>query len=125
MRNDTHSDWSCYISHNRKLISNLFNACKNGKKDIVKYLVKHGADINKENKEGETPLFNACYSGKKDLVEYLVEHGADINKEVMKNGKTLLFTAWVHGKKDMKEYLLKYGAHSVVNLFGDYYFYQM
>ena len=49
---------------------------------LVKYLVEHGAEINKEkNRDGETPLFNACLSGNEDVVKYLVEHGTDINKK--------------------------------------------
>jgi len=56
-------------------------ACESGSKDLVVYLVKLGANINKENWKGEIPLFIACFSGNKDLVEYLVKHGANINKE--------------------------------------------
>jgi len=44
----------------------LFDACRIGNKDLVEYLVEHGEDINKENKDGETPLSKACKSGNKD-----------------------------------------------------------
>ena len=47
----------------------------------VKYLVEHGADVNKENRNGETPLFSACIKGNEAIVKYLMEHGADIHKE--------------------------------------------
>ena len=50
------------------------------RKGLVRYLVEHGADINKENWVGETPLFKACECGNEDLVSYLIEHGADVNK---------------------------------------------
>ena len=33
-------------------------ACEYGNETIIKYLVELGADINKTNKDGETPLFN-------------------------------------------------------------------
>ncbi|ORX65883.1 ankyrin, partial [Anaeromyces robustus] len=52
-----------------------------GNEDLVKYLIEHGADINKENEDGKTPLFWACESGNEDLVKYLIDLGADINKE--------------------------------------------
>ncbi|KAL6632445.1 hypothetical protein U3516DRAFT_735774 [Neocallimastix sp. 'constans'] len=42
---------------------------------------KYGADINKENEDGETPLLKAFRNRNKDLVEYLIEHGGDIIKE--------------------------------------------
>ena len=32
-------------------------------------LVEHGADVNKENRNGETPLFMACVRRNKDLVD--------------------------------------------------------
>ncbi|KAG4092667.1 hypothetical protein H8356DRAFT_1429280 [Neocallimastix lanati (nom. inval.)] len=59
----------------------LFNACKNGNKNLVEYLVERKTDINKENECSLTPLFIACYNESKNVVEFLVELGADINKE--------------------------------------------
>ena len=47
----------------------------------MEYLVEKGANINKENKDGETPLFMAINSGNNELVKYLVKQGADISKE--------------------------------------------
>ena len=43
----------------------------------MEYLVEHGVDINKENKNGKTPLNYARKSRNKDLVQYLVEYGAE------------------------------------------------
>jgi len=48
------------------------------KKNIIKYLIKHGADVNKENKNEETPLYCACQEGNEKIVKYLIECGADI-----------------------------------------------
>ncbi|OUM57241.1 hypothetical protein PIROE2DRAFT_33019, partial [Piromyces sp. E2] len=48
---------------------------------IVKYIIDHGADINKENNDGETPLHFACTNGNENTVKYLVGHGANIDKE--------------------------------------------
>jgi len=42
-------------------------ASKFGKEILVKYLVKHGANINGKH-DGETPLFSACSSGNEALV---------------------------------------------------------
>ena len=41
--------------------------------NIVKILIKHGAEINEESEIGEAPLHFACEN------EYLIERGADIN----------------------------------------------
>jgi len=37
-------------------------------KNIVNYLVEHGADINKENEDGETPLFRTRYNGHENII---------------------------------------------------------
>jgi len=47
---------------------------------IVKCLIEHGADINKENKYCQTPLIKACKNGNEALVKYLLEHGVDVKK---------------------------------------------
>ena len=52
-----------------------------GYETIVRYLVEHGADINKINKKGETPLSKAFDKGHENIIRYLVEHGAYINKK--------------------------------------------
>jgi len=59
----------------------MFIARENGNEAIVKCLVEHGANINKETDYGETPLFNACKSGNEAVVKYLVKLGANMNKE--------------------------------------------
>jgi len=64
---------------------------------MVKYLVEHGADINKEDHYGKTPFFKACHGGNEPIVKYLVERGADINKE-SEDGLTPLFHACLSSK---------------------------
>ncbi|KAG4085204.1 hypothetical protein H8356DRAFT_912064, partial [Neocallimastix lanati (nom. inval.)] len=47
---------------------------KDGNKNLIKFLAKHGEDINKvDYKYGESPLFFACESGNKDLITFLLE----------------------------------------------------
>jgi len=41
--------------------------------------VEYGADINKENWNGETVLFVAYKSKNEDLVKYLLKHGTNKN----------------------------------------------
>jgi len=47
--------------------------------DIVKLLVKAGANIEKSNDSGETPLYNAAIHGNIEIVKFLIESGANIN----------------------------------------------
>jgi len=67
-------------------------ACAIGREHIVKFLIKHGASINKINNKGQTSLFFACENGNIKLVKYLIEQGAAITKRD-NSGKTLLFNA--------------------------------
>jgi len=36
------------------------HACNKGYENIVEYLVEHGANINKENNNDDTPILIAC-----------------------------------------------------------------
>ena len=59
----------------------LFETCSNSYKAIVKYLVNHGANVNKTNIiNNETSLFSTCSNGNKTIMKYLVELGAEINE---------------------------------------------
>ena len=46
----------------------LFIASSDGHKNIVKYLVEKGVDINKENEYGWTPLHKACFDENENMV---------------------------------------------------------
>jgi len=72
----------------------LYIACQNVHIEVVKNLVEHGADINKEDNDGATPLYIACFN--EQVVKYLVEHEADINKEA-DGGFTPLYIACQNG----------------------------
>jgi len=46
-----------------------FYACMNGHKEIVKYLVERGTNINKKNNDGYTSLYYACEKGHEYVVK--------------------------------------------------------
>ena len=48
--------------------------------DIVKLLVKAGADLDKANDDDETPLHSAVHLGNIKIVKILIDSGANINK---------------------------------------------
>ena len=89
----------------------LHCACLKGKKDIVKFLLDKGADINKSSVTGayDSALDLAAGSGQKEVVELLISRGADINA---KNnlGSTPIGSAAVNGDRDIVELLLDKGA---------------
>jgi ankyrin repeat protein len=46
---------------------------------MVSLLIKHGADVNKTNSQGEIPLHYAIRLGREDLVIILLKGGSNIN----------------------------------------------
>ncbi|ORX83690.1 hypothetical protein BCR32DRAFT_192423, partial [Anaeromyces robustus] len=56
-------------------------ACQSGNITIIKYLIEHGANVNKETNDF-TPLIAACQNGNNTIIKYLIEHGANVNKKI-------------------------------------------
>jgi ankyrin repeat protein len=54
----------------------LMIAAERGHKEVVKLLLKKGADVNARDKDGWTALKNASYYGHKEIVELLKSYGA-------------------------------------------------
>ena len=56
----------------------LFQACRNGRLQVVQLLLEKGADANLGN-GFQTPIIAACSRGEVSIVKALVESGADVN----------------------------------------------
>ena len=85
-------------------------ACEKGYIAIVKYLIEHSVDINKQDNYGSNPLFASCYNGHITMVKYLVEHGTNINTE-SNIGYNPLFCASHKGYISVVKYLVEHGAN--------------
>ena len=71
--------------------NHFVQVCEEGKENIIKYLIEHGAEVNKISPSCQTPLCCACEKGNEKIVKCLIEHGADINK-VKSFNQTPLYT---------------------------------
>ncbi len=73
--------------------------------EIVKYLIKQGANVNALNADKQTPLHISTFGRCIDCVRALVDGGADLNKQD-KYGKTPLHHAIKREKKEIANYLV-------------------
>lgn len=70
----------------------LHHASKTGKYEIVENLIKLGANVNQQQKNGATPLLMATQKGHPKIVELLLKNGADPYPPYQ-DGNTLLIIA--------------------------------
>ncbi len=82
---------------------------RQGNRDVVKLLIKLGADVNLKDKHGETALMVASYYGHKEIVQMLIKVGADVNAR-SNHGDTALIYASRYGYKDIAELLINMGV---------------
>lgn len=90
----------------------LTAAASKGYLELVKLLIKNGAEINLQDTwktlpPGRTPLEIACRNGHIEVVNYLLAHGADVNKV---GYWSPIKTAASHGHGEIIRTLLKAGA---------------
>ena len=67
----------------------MIAALENSIPQALKFLIKSGADINKQGFDGMTALMIAAKRGHIDEVKYLVKNGAKINKKNKKGEKAI------------------------------------
>ncbi len=65
---------------------------REGNRDIIKVLVRAGADLTRRDLDGNTPLMNAVRNENPEVVRLMIQHGANIHAQ-NKNGNTALHMA--------------------------------
>ena len=94
----------------------LMKAVENGDKDVVTFLIDHGANVTIKDKCGYTALHRACiiyHDCSPEVLSCLIENGADVNLSTDKN-RTPLMTACEYGHVNTVTILIEHGAN--VNL---------
>lgn len=97
-------------SNNQFKVAPIHSACAISHFEIVKILIKNGADINTKQMQGFTPLHSAAYNGQTKLAKLLIDNGADINAK-MDNGNTPLFLAKEKNFQETAELIIEHGGH--------------
>jgi hypothetical protein len=90
----------------------LMHAAWRGRLDAVKWLLAHGAKINREPMKW-TALHYAVFAGHEEVAAYLIEQGADINARST-NGSSVLMMAVFEGRERLARRLLDRGADTAI-----------
>lgn len=96
----------------------LLHAAWKGHLAAVRWLVEHGARLNRQGQEWAA-LHYAAFAGRAEIAGYLLERGADVNA-LSPNGSTPLMMAAREGREAIAKALLAAGARrDIVNERGD------
>ena len=107
------------IAYVEKDATPLYKAAGEGRTEIVRYLIAHGANVDYRGAEwGHTPLSEAASRGFDDVVDVLLKAGAD-PKVKDRNGYTAFATAALGGQNDVAEALLKYSDVNGTDNYGN------
>jgi hypothetical protein len=95
-------------------------ASQKGNFEIVKFLVEHGAQIDKcDNARHKTALLHAAFKGNVEIVKYLVDKGAALNMQGVNGWTPLHDAAWV-GQVEIVKYLVDHKADvRILNELGE------
>ena len=92
-----------------KLNKRLYDAVSGNRISEIEQLLKQGADVNAQNKNGWTPLRMAVNKGFLEIVKLLIKNGADVNAKD-EDGCTPLHEAIGEGCYDIAKLLIENGA---------------
>jgi ankyrin repeat protein len=87
---------------------------KNGHRDVVLFLIEHGANINSQNDDNDTPLHLALTTRGIDVIYLLLRQRCNVFLKGFQD-KDCIKTADECGLHDLAEYMRKYGQCMKVN----------
>jgi ankyrin repeat protein len=79
-------------------------------KERTQKLLTHGADVNVQDADGDTPLHGAAQNGNVEIINLLLDKGANPNAKNKLGGTPLMWAA-VYGHDDAARLLLSRGAN--------------
>lgn len=98
--------WLNYNGENKKHFKSFRKVSVKRHKELVRILIKNGADVNLQNSEGNTSIIRAAITGKYELIKYLIfKENAKINVKNF-NGETALHVAAKYNQMNVVDVLL-------------------
>ena len=102
-----------------RLSSALYQASKFKRADVVKLLLKYGADTDIHVNGEDTPLLAAVRAGAREVFEILLDAGSDVNQKGKTSG-TALYMGCRSRDTEMVRLLLAHGADPNIQQCGRY-----
>jgi ankyrin repeat protein len=93
--------------------SALVSAASMGSEEIVRLLLRHGADPNITTESNQTPLLLAAHYGHVGIAKLLIASGADVNLSESRYGHTALVSAAQQGHSEIVALLLDADADTL------------
>ncbi|KAF4968988.1 hypothetical protein FSARC_3642 [Fusarium sarcochroum] len=94
----------------------ILEAISGGHENVLESLLDAGADMEAQDKDGDTPIFFASRQGNTTLVRKLIESGADFNSPGSRDGKTPIMVAQFNNHKHVVQLLRDNGASFISHL---------
>ena len=108
------------MTKQERLNNELIDIAEYGNLEIVKNLIKQGADINAKDDDGNTVLMWSSREGHLDIVKFLIDKGADIEIKNSNGESALMINAKSTGSLKVIKYLLDNGADiNAENAYGE------
>ena len=97
----------------------LMHAARLGDADVVRALLKRGADVAARNADGNGALWFACFADCNDCVAELIAAGAPLDNQNVNAATALIYSASA-GKAGMVRLLLEAGADPELKTLDDF-----
>ena len=91
-------------------LTTLMKAAYVGREDLIRDLIKRGADLSARDIAGYTALMCSAYAGKLGSVKLLIGGGAELNADDLEGSTALMFAAQ-NGHGEIVEVLVRAGAN--------------
>lgn len=91
--------------------TSLHYAAQNGNLDMVKLLIKNGAEFKAMDKDGRAPIHIAAFYGRTNIVEFFIDSKIPIDWKSDKSGITPLHWAAEGGHLNASRFLVAQGAN--------------
>ncbi|MGZ4960740.1 MAG: ankyrin repeat domain-containing protein [Methylomonas sp.] len=116
----TQTDIDDWLSgHQDPLTPQLILAARQGRAEIVDYLLRNEADLSALDPYGNNALWAACFSESADCIQRLIQAGIDIDYQNPGGASALIYAA-SSGKQAVVEQLLQAGANPLLTSHDDF-----